>query len=67
MPRISSSAGVCALEIIDISLQTANDIQSIGTKNTLDKLSKKANSILSFIYGYELTEDESFDTDDEIL
>ncbi|GGI93628.1 hypothetical protein [Shewanella gelidii] len=67
MPRISSSAGGRALEIMDVSLQTANDVKNIGINSALDTLSKKANSILSFIYGYVLTYDESFDTDDEIL
>lgn len=67
MPRISTSAGDRALQIMDVSLQTANNIESIGTKEHLDILSRKATSIISFIYGYELTEDDSFDTDDEIL
>lgn len=65
MPRISSSAGDRALEIMDVSLQTANDIESVGAKEHLDILSKKASSIISFVYGYELTQDESFDTGDE--
>ena len=67
MPRISTSAGDRALEIMDVSLQTANDIENVGAKEYLDILSKKSSSIVSFIYGYELTEDESFNTDDEIL
>ena len=67
MPRISTSAGERALVIMDVSLQTANDIGNVGSKKHLNILSKKANSIISFIYGYELTENESFDTDDEIL
>ena len=67
MPRITSSAGNRALEIINVSLQTANNIKHTNTKKDLDLLSKKANSIISFISGYTLTDNESFDTDDEII
>lgn len=67
MPRISTSPGDRALEIMDVSLQTANEIDNVGAKKHLDLLSKKASSIISFIYGYALTENDLFDTDDEIL
>ena len=67
MPRITSSVGDRALEIIDVSLQTANNIEQIGIKKDLNTLSKKANSIMSFISGYTLADDDKIDTDDEII
>ena len=67
MPRVTSSVGDRALEIINISLQTANDIKQNNVKKELDILSRKANSIMSFINGYTLTDDKNIDTDDEII
>jgi C1A family cysteine protease len=67
MPRISSSAGGRALEIMEVSLETVKSQLNTSIASRLKALSKKANSVVSFIYGYQMTEDESFDTDDEIL
>ena len=47
MPRVTSSVGDRALEIINISLQTANDIKQNNVKKELDILSRKANSDLA--------------------
>ena len=67
MPRITSSVGDKALEIIDVSLHTANNIGQLGIRADLDDLCKKANSIMSFISGYTLLDNAKIDTDDEII
>lgn len=67
MPRISSSAGRRALDIMSVALQSAKDIERVGINEQLDDFGKKANSIISFVYGYQLTESLMFDTSEDIL
>lgn len=68
MPRIKSSIGEQALVIIDNAFETIKfvEIQPNATKS-LEDLAVKTNSLISLIYGYTLIEDDSLNTDDEIL
>lgn len=67
MPRIRSSEGRRALDIISVALQSAEQIEKLGINEQLDDFGKKANTIVSFVYGYQLTESLMFDTGDDIL
>ncbi|KJY69522.1 hypothetical protein TW78_19500 [Vibrio coralliilyticus] len=65
MSRIISSVGNRALVVIEEALKTGKNTSSV--QKDLAILSKKINSLDSFIRCYKLTEDEAFDTDDEII
>lgn len=68
MPRVKSSCGEQALNIIETATQSVSNLNNhTAIKTKLDRLAVKTNSIVSLLYGYTLTETNSIDTDDEIL